>query len=587
MTFTTRPELVGRHGMVSSTHWLASATAMRVLELGGNAFDAVVAGGFALQVAQPHLNGIGGEVPIVFWSAEEGACRVLCAQGVAPASATITAFSERGLNLIPGTGMLAACVPGAFDGWLLLLRDYGTLRLRDVLVDAIELAENGVPVLPEISQTIAEVETLFRDEWPTSAELWLGQGMPQPGATLRNRTLAETYKRILREAEQTSHDRDEQIESARRAFYQGFIAEAIDAFVAQTEVLDASGRRSRGLLTGGDLARWSATYEPPVTLEFDGLTICKPGPWSQGPVFLQQLAILARSDIADLELGSEPYIHTIIEAAKLAFADREAWYGDPAYTDVPLDGLLASDYAELRAQMTGPEASLEMRPGRPDGRPPHLPRVAAAGLSSGAGEPTLRPSQSGDTCHIDVADRFGNMVAATPSGGWLQSSPAIPKLGFCLGTRAQMFWLDASHPNSLAPGKRPRTTLSPSFALRDGEAYMAFGTPGGDQQDQWALTFLLAHLKFGFNLQAAVDAPTFHSSHFPSSFFPRQASPGRLVLEGRTPETVLAGLRNRGHDVVIAGDWALGWVCAVVREPHGTLRAASSPRGMHAYAAGR
>jgi len=587
MEFTTRPELVGRFGMVASTHWLASATAMRVLEHGGNAFDAAVAGGFTLQVVEPHLNGPGGDLPAMYWTAKDAMCRVLCAQGGAPAGATIEHYRGLGLQLIPGTGMLAPCVPGSFDGWLLLLRDHGTMRLRDVLEDAIGLARAGVPVLPEIAETIAEVEALFREEWPTSAALWLAGGVPQVGAVLRNRPLAETYGRILREAEQAASGREEQIEVARGLYYRGFVAEAIDSFVARTEVLDASGQHNRGVLTGADLAGWSATVEEPVTLEFDRLTVCKPGSWSQAPVFLQQLAILAHAGLEELELGSERYIHTIVEAAKLAFADREAWYADPDCVDVPLTELLSPEYGAQRARLISEEASLELRPGSPGGLEPYLPQLPAAAAAAGAGEPTFRPLQTGDTCHIDVVDRFGNMIAATPSGGWLQSSPTIPELGFCLGTRAQMFWLDERHPNSLAPGKRPRTTLSPSFAFRDGEPYLAFGTPGGDQQDQWTLAFLLAHQRYGLNLQAAIDAPAFQSMHFPSSFFPRQAFPGRVIVEGRVPADVVAGLRARGHEIVIDGDWALGSVCAAAREPDGTLRAAASPRRMQSYAAGR
>lgn len=587
MPFTTRPELVGRFGMVSSTHWLASATAMRVLERGGNAFDAVVASGFTLQVVEPDQNGMGGDLPAVFWSAREASCRVLCAQGPAPSGATIATYRDRGLDLIPGTGMLAACVPGAFDGWLLLLRDYGTLRLRDALEDAIELAERGIPVAPGLAQTFTEVEDLFREHWPSSGELWLSAGRPRAGGMLRNRVLASTYRRIVSDAEQASGDRDEQIEAARRSFYRGFIAEAIDSFVAGASVRDTSGQRNRGVLTGDDLAGWSATYEDPVSVDFDEVSICKPGPWTQGPVFLQQLAILAHTNLSDLELGSEAYVHKVVEVTKLAFADREAWYGDPSYNDVPLDALLSPTYAAQRARLVDKDASTVMRPGTPDGRTPYLLQAPVAESAAGAGDPTFGSAQPGDTCHIDVVDRFGNMVAATPSGGWLQSSPAIPELGFCLGTRAQMFWLDEKHPNGLAPGKRPRTTLSPSLALRGGEPYLAFGTPGGDQQDQWTLTFLLAYLRHGLDLQASIDAPTFHSAHFASSFFPRQAYPGRLFVEGRVAATVIEMLRRRGHEIIVDGDWAFGSVCVVAREEDGTLRAAASPRRMQAYASGR
>jgi gamma-glutamyltranspeptidase/glutathione hydrolase len=556
--------------MVSSTHWLASAAGMRLLEQGGNAFDAAVAAGLTLQVVEPHMNGPGGDLPVLFWSERLGEVRILCAQGPAPASATIGRYKELGFELIPGTGPFAACVPGAFDGWMLLLRDFGTARLADVMAPAIGYAERGYPLVPDIAAAIAEVEPLFREEWTSSGDLYLADGVPRPGTLFRNPALAATYGRIVREAERGSPSREGQIDAARDAFYRGFVAEAIAGH--------------GGLMTGDDLASWNAGYEPPVTFDYHGLTICKTGPWGQGPVFLQQLALLDGFDLEAMGLGSAEYLHTVVECAKLAFADREAWYGDPSVVDVPMGELLSEPYSARRRELVTDEASLELRPGAPAGRPPRLPSFRPAAATLGAGEPTLR---TGDTCHVDVADLFGNLVAATPSGGWLHSSPVIPSLGFPLGTRAQMFTLEEGYPNSLAPRKRPRTTLSPSLALRDGEPYMAFGTPGGDQQDQWSLAFLLAHVHFGLNLQAAIEAPAFHTTHFPSSFYPREAFPGRVHVEGRCPSQVIDELRRRGHEVQVEDDWALGRISAVARGADGTLRGAAGPRRMQGYAVGR
>jgi gamma-glutamyltranspeptidase / glutathione hydrolase len=556
MTFTTRPELQGTFGMVASTHWLASAAGMAVLERGGNAFDAAVATGFTLQVVEPHLNGPGGDLPAVFWSAERGQPLVLCAQGVAPAAATIERFRELGHRLVPGTGLLAACVPGAFDGWLLLLRNFGTWRLDDLLEFAIGYAQDGFPVVPGMTATIERAEPLLRD-WPASAELYLPA--PRPGDLFRNPTLAETYRRICAEAR--GGTRELEIDRAREFFYQGFVAEEIDRFST------AGG----GLLSGDDLASWQAALEPPATFDYAGYTVCKTGPWGQGPVFLQQLALLRGFDLA----GMSPveYVHTVTECAKLAFADREAFYGD---VEVPLEHLLSDEYNDRRRRLVGEAASHELRPG---GR--RLPELVDAAATVGAGEPTV-----GDTVHVDVADRFGNLVSATPSGGWLHSSPTIPALGWPLGTRAQMFWLEEGLPSSLAPRTRPRTTLSPSLALRGGDPYLAFGTPGGDQQDQWSLHVFLAHVHFGLDLQASIDAPEFQTDHFPSSFFPRDAHLGSLTVESRLGEREVDELRSRGHDLQVAEPWSLGRVSAVARE-NGRLKAAANPRGMQGYAVGR
>ncbi|HTS73804.1 MAG TPA: gamma-glutamyltransferase family protein [Gaiellaceae bacterium] len=577
MTFTTRPELRGTFGMVASTHWLASAAGMAALERGGNAFDAAVTAGFVLQIVEPHMNGPGGEAPILLYSAERDEVLVVAGQGVAPAAATTERFRELGLELVPGTGLLPACVPGAFDAWLLLLRDFGSLSLAEVLEPAIGCAERGYPLVAAICDAIARMEQLFRQEWPGSAELYLP--VPAAGALFRNRDLAATWRRVLEEAGGGS--REQEIDSARDAFYRGFVAEAIASFAAETEVMDSSGRRHRGLLTGDDLASWQAAIEPPAERDYHGWRVFKTGPWGQGPVFLQQLGLLERFDLGSLGRDSAELVHVVVECAKLAFADREAWYGDPGFFEVPLDDLLSPVYAEERARLVGEQASGELRPGRPGGREPRLPRIPAPPAAApGTGEPSR-----GDTCHVDVVDRHGNLVSATPSGGWLDGSPVIPGLGFCLGTRGQMFWLEEGLPSSLEPRKRPRTTLSPTIARRDGET-LAFGTPGGDQQDQWSLVFFLSLVHFGLGLQEAVDAPMFHTEHFPESFYPRQPRPRTLQLESRFGEEVVGELSRRGHLVEPQGPWSLGRLSAAATNGK-ILRAAANPRGMQGYAVGR
>jgi len=601
--FTTRPEIKGTFGVVASTHWIASAVGMSILERGGNAFDAAIAMGFVLQIVEPHLCGPGGDLPVIFYSAKTRKVEVLCAQGPTPAGATIEHYKAQGLDLVPGSGLLATVVPGAFDGWMTLLKDHGTLRPRDVLEPAIHYARAGHPVLPRVCGEIDRLAEFFRTEWPTSAQTWLVNGQaPEPGSLFRNEDLARTYSRIVRESE-TKPTRSGQVAAARRAFKQGFVADTIDRYLRKAEVMDASGRRNKGVLTGEDMARWSASYDTPATVDYRGWTVAKTGFWGQGPALLQSLMLLAGFDLDKMDPTGPDYVHTVTEAMKLAFADREAYYGDPDFSKIPGDVLLSETYAARRRKLIGDRASLELRPGIIPGYEEQVRRTvpeaagkgAAGGL--GVGEPTMghlagrklagKTARAGDTVHIDVIDRWGNMVSATPSGGWLQSSPVIPGLGFPLNSRAQMFWLEEGLPGSLAPGKRPRTTLSPSLALHEGTPRMVFGTPGGDQQDQWQLSLFLRHVHYGFNLQECIDLPLFHTAHFPASFYPRGMKPGHLLVEETFGTETIDELRRRGHDVEVAPAWSAGRLTAAEKTPDGILHAAATPRLMQAYAIGR
>ena len=591
--FTTRPEIEGTFGVVASTHWIATAVGMAMLEKGGNAFDAAVATAFVLQVVEPHLNGPGGDVPVIVYDVRRGKPEVICGQGPAPAGATIAHYRREGLDLVPGTGLLAACVPGTFETWMLLLRDYGTMSLREVLSPAITYAQNGHPLVERASATIATVAELFREHWPTSAAVYLpDNAVPATGSMFTNETLAATYIRILKEAESAGGDRAAQIERARKSWSHGFVAEAIGRFCRTQAIMDTSGRRHRGVLAADDMARWAPRVEAPLTYEYGRYTVCKTGPWGQGPVMLQQLALLKGFDLDDLDPAGADFVHLQVECAKLAFADREAFYGDPDFVEVPMATLLSDAYNAERRKLVHHTASMALRPGSIEGFGSVVQLFREGGADAaavaGAGEPTVGRlgTTRGDTVHFDIVDQAGNMVSATPSGGWLQSSPVIPELGFCLGTRAQMFWLEEGHPASLAPGKRPRTTLTPTLALRDGEPYLAWGTPGGDQQDQWITQLFLRHVNAGLNLQEAIDAPAWHSEHFPSSFWPRAARPGVLVLEGRLPRETIAELKRRGHIVEVGPDWSEGRLTAAAREGI-RRRAAANPRGMQGYAAGR
>ena len=593
--FTTRPELLGTFGVVSSTHWLASAAGMAMLEAGGNAFDAAVAAGMTLQIAEPHLNGAGGDMPALIHRADTGESQVICGQGTAPGGATIAHYKGLGLDLIPGTGLLATVVPGAFDAWMLMLRDHGTMTLEQVFEPAIGYALNGAPMVGRVGETISTVRELFETEWPTSAAVYLPNGkIPAAGSLLGNPKLAETWQRLIAEGKAAGGDRVAQIDAARNAFYEGFVAEAIDKFCRKNAMMDVTGERHYGVLNGDDMANWRASTDVPQTYRYGEYTAMKTGPWGQGPAQLQTLALLRDYGLSAMDPVGPDFVHVVVEAAKLAFADREAFYGDPNFVEVPMETLLSDAYNAARRGLIDMErASAEFRPGTVDGyggAVDYEAHVAAGAMALGAGvgEPTVSKQgvAAGDTCHVDVIDRDGNMVACMPSGGWLQSSPVIPEIGFCLNSRAQMFWLEEGRPASLEPGKRPRTTLSPSMTLKDGKPYMAFGTPGGDQQDQWQTNFFLRHVHFGMNLQEAIDAPSWHSEHFPSSFYPRAATPGRLVLEGRFPQTTVDELRRRGHDVVVGDDWSEGRMCAAAQED-GVLKAGANPRGMQGYAVGR
>ncbi|TBC80422.1 gamma-glutamyltransferase family protein [Rhizobium ruizarguesonis] len=591
--FTTRPEILGTFGVVTSTHWIASAVGMSILEKGGNAFDAAVATGFVLQIVEPHLCGPGGDLPAVIYSKKKDKVEVICAQGPAPAGATIEHYTAEGLSLIPGDGLLATVIPGSFDGWMLMLRDYGSMSVRDVLEPAIYYAEHGHPMLPRVSATIKGLAALFEKEWPTSYETWLpGGSAPEAHANFRNPVLAETWKRIIAEAEAKS-GREAQVEAARDAFYRGFVAEKIDDYLKTAELMDASGNRHKGVLTANDMANWSATIEEPLTYDYHGWTIAKIGPWGQGPVFLQTLSILKGFELAAMDPAGADFVHTVVEAMKLAFADREVYYGDPNFSEIPIAHLLSETYAAERRKLVGADASFDLRPGIVPGfEAQHDLTMTMLGADSKTGavyEPTMAhlSEKRGDTVHIDVIDRDGNMVSVTPSGGWLQSSPTVPGLGFCLNSRAQMFWLKSGLPTSLAPGKRPRTTLTPSLGLYEGRPTLAFGTPGGDQQEQWQLSFFLRYAHHKLNLQAAIDQPLFHTSHFPGSFYPRTREPGSLMAEANFGPDVLDALRRKGHKLTVADPWTIGRLTAARRDADGLLRAAATPRLMQAYAIGR
>ena len=573
---TIYPIIMGRRAMLATEHYLSAAAGARMFACGGNAIDAAIAATFVEGVVNPHMHTIGGEAPMLIYSAS--ARRVVAINGnmMAPARATIAHFRSLGVDLIPGAGLLAAGVPAAFDALVTALRDFGTKSLADVLEPALQLAADGFPMhvglsgdpdLPDeaiagAGASLRSNAKRFLTKWPSSGRVYLPDGkVPLPGSVLKNPALANFFKRVLdAESAAKNRGRESGLDSARERFYRGDIARDIVAWS------DANG----GLLAASDLSRFTTRTEPPVSADYRGVTVFKCGPWSQGPVFLQQLKLLEGFDLAAMGHNSADYIHAVIEAAKLSFADREAYYGDPEFIDVPLDGLLSDRYAAIRRDLIDPaRASMDQRPGDP---------VAMRALRD-APAADARPWGSG-TIHVTAADREGNMIAVTASGGWIPSSPVIDALGFPLGTRMQTFYLDEHHPNALAPGKRPRTTLSPSLAMVTGQPYLAFGTPGGDQQDQWTLQFFLNVVDFGMDLQAAIEAPKFSTPHCSSTFYPHNNRPGVVRVEDRVPAEVRDALAARGHEIEVRPPWSEGHVLSVQINPKtGVLSGGADPRG--------
>jgi gamma-glutamyltranspeptidase/glutathione hydrolase len=571
---TLYPLVMGREAVVSTQHYLSAAAGARILARGGNAIDAAVAATLVEGIVNPHMHTIGGEAPLLIYSAEVG--RVLAINGnmTAPARATIAEYRSRGIELIPAHGLIAAGVPAALDALVTALAEFGTQSFAEVAEPALALAEDGFPMHEGLSgkelggqgdagagasiRTFAEI---FRTRYPSTARIYLpNDQVPRPGDIIRNPALGKFFKRLLdAEAGARSGGRKSALLAVRDRFYRGDIAREVVAWS------EAHG----GLLAEADLTGFTTRIEKPVAADYRGVTVFKCGPWSQGPVFLQQLRILEGFDLRAMEHNSPDYIHTVIESAKLAFADREAYYADPEFTDVPMEALLSSRYAELRRGLIdGRHASSQLRPGDPLG--------ARALRANGAGE--VRPWGSG-TVHVTACDRRGNLIAVTASGAWIPTSPVIEELGFPLGTRMQTFYLDEKHPNALMPGKRPRTTLSPSMAMRGAEPDLAFGTPGGDQQDQWTLQFFLNLIDFGMNLQEAIEAPKFSSAHFPSSFYPHNATPAVVRMEDRVDGEVRSQLAARGHKIEVRPGWSEGRVLAVsVDRARGLVEGGCDPR---------
>ena len=612
MVVTTRPVIRGRRGVLASGHYLATAAGFRIMEQGGNAVDAAAAMSFCLNLLEPQSNGIGGEVPVLVYSAKDQQVHAISGVGHTPQAFTIDWCRQNDIDLIPGDGYLPMTVPAPVGTWGLALARFGTMSYAEVLAPAIELAEEGYPVYASLAQFLQGKAAFFQAHYPSTAEVYLPGGRaPQPGEVLRNPDFAETLKSLCRAEMAARGGREKKLVAAVDAFYRGDIARRIEQFIHDNPVIDSTGEAHTGLMTADDMAVWHARLETPVACNYRGLDVHKCPGWTQGPVFLQQLGILEGHDLKGLGHNTEAYLHLLTETAKLAFADREAYYGDPEFDRSVLPLLLDKDYAAGQRGRIGEEASADLVAGdigldleihdlhdvRRDNRialgldpdaPLRIrdPEVVRHDNLTAMGKTDDAP-HTGDTTHLDAIDQHGNMVAATPSGGWIGTSPIVPGLGFPMGTRGQMFYLNAKRPNALAGHKRPRATLTPSLVTRDGRPWMVFGTPGGDSQDQWTLQFFLNHVDFGMGIQEALDAPTIYCTHFPSSFYPRAAQPKAVHAESRIDPAALEALSARGHAVTVDGAFDHGKPMGIRFDVDtGMIWGGVSPKGQIGYALG-
>jgi gamma-glutamyltranspeptidase/glutathione hydrolase len=555
---TFHPRLMGTRGAVASNSNLSADAGADVLKAGGNAIDAAVAASFVEGVVNPQMHTIGGECPLLVRLAGES--RVIAVNGnmAAPAKATPEAFRARGLADIPDSGILAAGVPAAFGALVTALQKWGTMPLSAVIAPAIRFAKEGFPLSEGLRNQhkygIVPMRPRFEAEWPGSAQLYLPGGRaPEVGERFRNPALSRVLEYLAAEKDPLA------------AFYKGDVAAGIARYSKEKD----------GLLAREDLAAFETRIEAPASVRLGDTELFKTGFWSQGPAELQTLALMWQFDLEKIGFGTPDYCHLLVEAMKLAYADREQYYGDPSRSMVPAEILLSPEYTRQRAALIDMRhASRELRPGDARRNAALLPE-----------DEKLTPKDWGPgTVHVDAVDAKGNMASFTPSGAWISSAEVMPELGFPLSVRMMTFYLaPAHHPNVVAPGKRPRTTLTPSMAFRNGKPWMAFGTMGGDNQGQWLLQFYLCRAAFGMSIPEAIEAPRLSSEHTPGFFAPHASEPNRVRIEPRFGAKVLEELRRRGHDLDVAPDWTEGFVsCAAYDEDSGLIEAGCDPRGSKA-----
>ena len=566
---TMRPEILGTHGIVAAGRHYSVSAGVRIMQQGGNAIDAGVATVFAASVCEISHFGFGGEAPTMIYDAKTREIIVISGQGPAPKGATPDLFKADGK--VPGNGPLGATIPAVMDAMALALETKGTMRLEQVMQPAIELAD-GFPLYAFLRDVlINERQATEQYEW--SAKTYYPSGrIPDVGEMFRQPNLARTLRAIVaaeKAAFARSKSRAAAIRAGRDAFYKGDIARRIAA----------ADRAAGGVFTYDDLASFRGTIEKPTTASFHGYDVYKAAPWNQGPVLLQTLNILEGVDLRALGDNSADYLHQVHEAIKLAYADRNAYYGDPAFVAVPIAGLLSKPYAAERRALIGPNASLEQRVGDPFRFDPQVKAPGTRYVPHAQGGKS--PGEPGDTTCVDVVDKDGNLFSATPSSGWLLGGAFIAgDTGVPLSNRMQIFDLDSASPNLLAGGKRPRTTLTPTLVLKDGKPFLAISTPGGDSQDQQILNVLLRVLLFGKGIQEAIEDPRINSLHPFSSFDNHESEPGVLEIESRVPLAVRDALTARGHKLRVLGPYGMstGVVAVGVNPQTGTLRGGADVR---------
>ncbi len=563
-----RPVVRGRRHMVSAGHYLAANAAMAILEAGGNAVDAGAAGGLVLGVVQPELVNVAGVAPIMLYLKERDEIVTIAGLGGWPAKASVEFFMKECGGEIPQS-ILRTVVPGSPGAWIKAVRLYGTMSFADIAKSATDYARDGFVMYPLLTSKLTEREANYR-RYASNAEIFLpGGGVPPVGDLFVQADLGRSLQYMVDEeaaALAKGGDRDAGLQAAHDAFYRGDIARTIVDY----------HERNGGLMTMADMAGFDAALEPPVSIDYHGIDVYACGPWSQGPVMLQTLEMLKRYNLAGLGHNSVDYIHLMTEAFKLAAADREKYYGDPNFNDVPIDGLLSSDYGDLRRALIDPDRAASGMP--PPGDPANLAAIHPDYLEPAAADDGVYAL---DTSYLCVIDEAGNMFSSTPSDT-SSDTEVIPGTGLCPSSRGSQFWLEEGHPSSVEAGKRGRLTPNPAIAMKAGEFAIPFGTPGGDVQCQAMMQTLLNITQFGMNPQTAVEEPRFASFSFPNSFYPHNYLPGRLQIEGRLADGERdTALRERGHDVEAwqSWDWRAGAMCVIRQDmERGILEAGADPR---------